>query len=195
MDGIKADDITISLLREAKPEGLFRYFAEHGHPVLSRGKGIYSVEGNVPFPTQIVVTGELDKSEHVWLGALSEKLGKQDLRGLLEKIRQLSGKTDRELADSVLEVSIGANRHAVEELKGDEEMCQALMEIMEPQLLLRDEEKIKEGLQKGLQKGIQGAVEMLREFGYKDSEIKATIIKKYGLSIEEAERYFQATTV
>ena len=114
VDGIKADDITISLLREAKPEGLFRYFAEHGHPVLSRGKGIYSVEGNVPFPTQIVVTGELDKSEHVWLGALSEKLGKQDLRGLLEKIRQLSGKTDRELADSVLEVSIGANRQAVE---------------------------------------------------------------------------------
>ena len=74
-------------------------------------------------------------------------------------------------------------------------MCQALMEITEPHLLLRDEEKIKEGLQKGLQKGIQGAVEMLREFGYKDSEIKATIIKKYGLSIEEAERYFQATTV
>ena len=58
-------------------------------------------------------------------------------------------------------------------MKEDVAMRQALMEIMEPQLLLRDEEKLKEGLQKG----IRGAVEMLWEFGYKDSEIKATIIK------------------
>ena len=40
----------------------------------------------------------------------------------------------------------------MEEWKGDASMCQALMEIMEPQLLLRDEEKINEGIQKGIQK-------------------------------------------
>ena len=186
VDERREDDITVSLLRETRPEGLFQYFSEHGYAVSNPCKGIYYIKGKNMFPVQIVATGELDKAEHAWLGALSGKLEKQDLTELLEKIRRLTGKNDRELADSVLEVSVGANRRIVEELKGDASMCQALMEIMEPQLLLRDEEKVKEGLQKG----IQGAVEMLREFGCKDSEIKATIIKKYGLSIDEAENYF-----
>lgn len=75
------------------------------------------------FPVQVVVTGELDKAEHTWLGALSEKLKKEDITELLEKIRSLTGKNDRELADSVLEVSIGANRQAVEEWKGDMLVC------------------------------------------------------------------------
>lgn len=61
-------------------------------------------------------------------------------------------------------------------------MCQALMEIMEPQLLLREKA--------GLQKGIQGAVEMLRKLGHEDQEIKATIMEEYGLSAKEADGYF-----
>lgn len=98
------------------------------------------------------------------------------------KIRKLTGKNDRELADSVLEVSIGANRQMVEELKGDAGMCQALMEIMEPQLLQREKE--------GLHKGIQGMVDVLRELGHSDSDIKEIIVKKYGLSVEDVEEYF-----
>ena len=41
---------------------------------------------------------------------------------------------DRELADSVLQVSVSANKQVVEELRGDENMCQALLEIMEPEI-------------------------------------------------------------
>lgn len=78
--------------------------------VLNPYKGIYYIKGKNMFPVQIVATGELDKAEHAWLGALSEKLEKQDLAELLGKIRQLTGKNERELADSVLEVSLGANR-------------------------------------------------------------------------------------
>ena len=59
------------------------------------------------------------------------------------------------MADSVLEVSLTANKRMVEKLIGDGNMYEALMEIMEPQLVLRDEAKMKEGLQKGLQKGMQ----------------------------------------
>ena len=198
VDERKEDDVTVSLLRESRPERLFQYFAEHGYMVSNPYKGIYYIKGKNMFPVQIVATGELDKAEHTWLGALSEKLKKQDMTELLKKIRQLTGKNDRELADSVLEVSIGANRQIVEELKGDASMCQALMEIMEPQLLLRDEEKISEGLQQGiqqglqqgLQQGIQGAIDMLRKFGHGDAEIKETIMEEYGLSAEEAEGYF-----
>ncbi len=51
---------------------------------------------------------------------------KEQMRNLLEKIEAMNQKQDRELADSVLQVSISANKQVVEELRGDETMCQAL---------------------------------------------------------------------
>ncbi len=132
-----------------------------------------------------MVTKELNKEEHIWLGALSAKLQKQDMQELVENIRKLTEKEDKELADSVLQVSIEANRPLVDELMGDDGMCEALMKIMEPQLRQREQA----GIREGLRMGIQGTVDALREFGHSDFEIKATIIRKYGLSDEEAEKY------
>lgn len=129
-----ADDITVSIVREAKPEGLFRYFKDHGIRVESSSKGIYHIQEKVPFPTQIIVTRELEGESHTWLKALSDKLKKEQLKSLLERMEGLTLKLERELADAVLEVSVRANQEIVEELKGDEGMCQALLEIMEPEI-------------------------------------------------------------
>lgn len=72
-------------------------------------------------------------------------------------------------------------------------MCNALMEIMEPQLLLREKEGmkegIKEGIKTGIKKGIQGTVDTLREFGHGEEEIKKAIMHRYELSEEEAGEY------
>ena len=57
LDSIKADDVTISIIREAKPAGLFQYFKEHGYSISSPYRGIYYIEGPFPFPAQIVSTG------------------------------------------------------------------------------------------------------------------------------------------
>ncbi len=186
-DAVRADDVTVSLVREAKPEGLFRYFREHGYRVSSPYSGIYYIEDKVLFPTQIVVTGELDEISHIWLGALTGRMQKQGMVKLLEQVERLSEKADKEFADSVLEVSIGANKKVVEELIGDGSMCQALMEIMEPQLLLRE----KEGIKEGIKKGIQGTVDTLKEFGHGEPEIKKAIMNRYALSEEEAEGYLR----
>ena len=110
---------TVSHVRETKPEGLFQYFEEHKYSVSSPYSGIYYITGNTLFLMQIVVTKELDWSSHIWLGALSDRLKKQNMVELLENINQLSGKADRELADSVLQVSVEANKQIVEELMGD----------------------------------------------------------------------------
>ena len=134
VDERKADDITVSLVREAKPDGLFRYFREHKVGVSNPYPGIYYVLDGVLFFTQVIVTRELDGKTHGWLKSLSDKLKKQEMEALLNRARSLSGKLDRELADAVLEVSVKANREIVEELKGDEAMCQALLEIMEPEI-------------------------------------------------------------
>ena len=48
------------------------------------------------------------------------------------------------------------------------------------------------GLEQGLERGIQGAVELLRESGIDDSTIVKNIMKKYQLSLEEAQNYVYA---
>ena len=48
--------------------------------------------------------------------------------------RGLTQEVEKQLADAVLEASIRANQQVVEELRGDEGMCQALLEIMEPEI-------------------------------------------------------------
>ena len=182
---IKADDVTVSIMREARPDGLFQYLKEHGYLMSNPYRGIYYIEGKVLFPTQIVVTRELDEGSHIWLKALSERLEKEDIRNLLEGVNRLTEKIDKELADSVLEVSIGANKQIIEELIGDESMCQALMEIMEPVI----QEKVKKELKKESKKGIQVTIDTLREFGHGDVEIKEAIMRRYDISDEEVEGY------
>nr|WP_300798382.1 hypothetical protein [uncultured Acetatifactor sp.] len=183
VDAIKAEDITISILREAKPIELFRYLEGHGCKVTKVYGGVYYVEGKTWFPTQIVVTGELDQDAHIWLKGLSGNLEKGDIQKMMAERNHMTEKADRELADSVLEVSISANRTIVEELIGDESMYEALMEIMEPRIKQREDAIMK--------KGIQDTVDTLRDFGHKDAEIKTAIIKRYNLSLEEAEDYIQ----
>ena len=98
----------------------------------------------VLFPTQLIVTKELDREAHMWLRSLSNNLEKQEVRKLLERVEGLTQEVEKQLADAVLEVSIRANQQAVEELRGDEGMCQALLEIMEPEINKIAEEAAKE---------------------------------------------------
>ena len=75
----KADDITVSVIREARPEKLFQYFEEHGYIVTNSSEGIYYIKDKVLFSTQIIVTKELDGKSHKWLKALSGNLKKDDI--------------------------------------------------------------------------------------------------------------------
>ena len=189
VDERKAADVTVSMLRESKPTGLFGYFKEHGIRVTNPYKGIYYVMDAVLFPTQIIVTKELNAEEHIWLKALSGGMQKQQMRNLLEKIEKLDLRFDRELADSVLQVSISANKQIVEELRGDESMCQALLEIMEPEINKIKETVKEEVTRQERQNGIKSLVTYLRDSGQGDIIIKNAIMGVYGISEKEAEGY------
>lgn len=149
-------------------------------------RGIYYIEGKVLFSPQIVVTGELEKKGHIWLKALSGKLGKDEMRNLLDGVSRLTEKMNKELADSVLEVSVGVNKQIVEELIGDDNMCQALMEIMEPCMQQRDEENIEKGIEKGK---IYGMVSAYRDLGVPENEILKKVQEKLQLSLDAAKEY------
>ena len=184
-DERKADDITVSLIREARPDGLFEYFKRHNIRITNPYRGIYYVLDAVLFPTQIIVSREMDRKSHTWLKALSGKMKKQDMKELLDKIEAMKLTFDRELADSVLEVSIRANRHVVDELRGDGSMCQALLEIMEPEI-----NKIKEdAVAAAKEDEILCAVKSFRDLGASDIQIKDVLVKNHRLSFAEAEKY------
>ena len=191
-DERKADDITVSLVRHARPEGLFEYFSGRGVKVSRPYKGIYYIEGCVLFPTQVIVGKELDRKAHVWLRALSGGLGREEIKELLEKAEGLGTKQERELAGSVLEVSLRANWEMIQELRGDEDMCQALMEIMEPEISkireadAREFEKIRE---EEARKLISCAVESFRDMGIGEDRIREAIMKNYRLTEKEAAEY------
>lgn len=214
VDGIHADDVTINIIREAKPEGIFQYFKKHNCQVTSTFQGIYYIKGPFPFPAQIIVTRELDTKDHMWLRALSEKLDVKDIQNLLANTNRLTGKIEREMAESVLEVSVKANKQIIKKLMGDEAMCNALMEIMEPKIKeimepkmeeIRKESQLqglregrKEGLKEGLKEGrkeglkegrIQGIIEALRDLKHSDFEIKSILIKQYRLTEDEINNF------
>ncbi len=155
VDAIKADDITVSLVRDIRPLGLLQYLKKQGFLITNPYRGIYYIEGKVLFPTQIVVTRELGEDIHIWLRALSEKISMQEMEALVEKVRELEGKLNRELADSVLEVSIQANERRMEEWKGEGNMGPALMRVMKTELEVFKKEAIQKGMEKGMQEGLQ----------------------------------------
>lgn len=90
-DAVKANDVTVSFVRQAKPYGLFRYFREHDYLVTNPYRGIYYIQEKVLFPTQIVVTKELMWEEHVWPGSLSDSLEKQNPYFKFTIIKELNG--------------------------------------------------------------------------------------------------------
>ena len=197
-DEVRADDVTVSLVRERRPAGLFRYFQEHeGYRLTSPSSGIYYVEGNVLFPTQIIVTGELESEGHVWLKALSERMGPQDMARLFESAVGLSEQYDRELVDSVLEVSVRANGEAMEALlEGGEDMSGALMELVEPLIQKREQQAAREaksqGISQGINQGISQGIRGFRSLGHSDQEIKRVLMVQYGLTEKVAEEYLRS---
>ena len=72
-------------------------------------------------------------------------------------------------------------------------MSQALLEIMEPVLLEREKQieirVKKECIKEGIREGIKGLVDVLRDVGHDDNEIKSAIMKQYHLTEDETSEY------
>ena len=147
-DARAADDITITIVRDTKPEGLFRYFREHNIRTESPFPGVYYILGNFFFRTQIIVGRELIQKDHMWIKALSNNVQKEEMKMLLEKANSLTGKHERELAESILEICLRANSQVANELRGENEMYDTLMKIMEPEVTKRINEEVNKKVKK-----------------------------------------------
>ncbi len=147
--GIKADDLTVTLMRDSKPVKLFKELVELGYSITDTYNGIYYVSG-VMFHMQIIVTSELDKEEYKWITSLKTHISRKQYLELYSSSRNLPDEKQREMADVVLQLVTSANASVINEWKESELiMCQALMDIMKPEIdevvkKAVDEEIIKE---------------------------------------------------
>ena len=140
---IPAEEITLTLIREAHPRELFKMLEGYGVSASEKYKGIYYLTGNTVFDTQIIVTRELDGNKHASLKILSKNAQESDVRKFLEEAKLAKEPGDLQNIDAVLQVSVSANRELYEEVRRDEKMCQALKELMKDEIAEeRAEEKL-----------------------------------------------------
>ena len=104
--------------------------------ILSNYPGIYHLRGNITFETQIISTKELPEGSHIWLRALTRNIDAAEATQFVSEMAKLpEGSVERRLADSVLQVTMSANYGVFENLKKEDPiMCDALRELMKPEL-------------------------------------------------------------
>lgn len=132
---VALDDITITLIRRAKPVKLLRILVDSlQFEVTNPYEGIYYINKEGFFPIQLIVAKELDKASHIWLTSLTDDMSKEDARRLLQETDILSEKDDKDYADSVLQLSVSLNKGAFGLVKEEPGMCEALRELMRPEI-------------------------------------------------------------
>lgn len=170
---IPASEVTVSFFRNAYPKALFLELKKEGYILKKMYPGIYYVRGKVPFPVQVVVTSQLERKAHCILRVLTTQVEMQDAELFLEQIHYLESKNERSNIDSVLQVSVNANKQVYSLLRRQNEMCEALRELMKDEIEKELENKLEQGekLQlirqviKKLQKGnsVEETADMLEE--------------------------------
>ena len=143
VNDIPAEEITLTMMREAYPRELFKLLKGYGVNIEERFKGIYYLSGKIIFDTQIIITEELDGNKHASLKILSKNASEKDVRRFLEEAKLAKDPGDRHNIDAVLQVSVSANRQLFDQIRKDEDMCQALRELMKDEIAEeRADEKI-----------------------------------------------------
>lgn len=170
---IPASEVTVSFFRNAYPKAFFQELKKEGYILKKMYPGIYYVRGKVPFPVQVVVTSQLERKAHCSLRVLTTQVEMQDAELFLEQIHYLESKNERSNIDSVLQVSVNANKQVYSLLRRQNEMCEALRELMKDEIEKELENKLEQGekLQlirqviKKLQKGnsVEETADMLEE--------------------------------
>ena len=138
VDEIPAEELTLTMMREAYPKELFKVLEGSGVVITEKYKGIYYLTGKVLFDTQVIVTGQVDGKKHPGLKILSRNAKEDDVRTFLQDAAQAKEPADYQNIDAVLQVSVSENEELFRKIREDDRMCQALKELMKDEI---EEEK------------------------------------------------------
>ena len=181
---IPAEELTVSLFREAYPRELFSELERKGYTLEEKYPGIYYVTGNLLFPVQIVVISRLNCTAHSSLRILSANADIDDIRQFLEQTENMKTPRERNNIDAVLQASVSANYEAYEKIRREMGMCEALRELMKDEI----ERDVALGEARGEARGI---VDTCCDLGLPDEAILERLQKKLNISLQTAQEYLQ----
>ena len=164
VDEIDLQDITITFIREKFPYKLMEWLKKSGYLIEEKFKGIFYVMKENVFSIQIVVTNRLSKENQKWLTLLNQNLSEEDAQRAIAQTNGLIEKEEKDYADSVLQVAIVENEqvfHGVKEAT-DNNMCEALKKLMEPEINEMKKAAIAEGRAEGRTEGIELTLKILK---------------------------------
>ena len=181
---IPADELTVSLFREAYPQKLFWELERKGYVLEEKYPGIYYVSGNILFPVQIVVSSRLNRSRHSSLRILSENADIEDIRKFLEQTENMKTPRERNNIDAVLQASVSANYEIYQKVRRANGMCEALRELMKDEI----EQDVARGEMRGR---VEGIVDTCCDLGLPEDAILERLQKKLNISLQTAQEYLK----
>ena len=90
--------------------------------------GIYTLTGNLPFRTQVIVTIEIPDERQSWLRCLTSHGKPSDLANILSNTPALEAHNKR-YADNVMDIFTRANNDLMKEQMEEPTMCKAVDEL------------------------------------------------------------------
>ena len=188
---VPANEITVSLIRDAYPEKLIGDLKAEGYTFTEAYRGVFyqnrpqgaEDSGNQPFPTQIIVTKQLRKETHSGLRILRTHADPEDILRFLTEADQASDPGDVKSVNDILTASIAANVTTYEELRRERDMKYPALERLFREDLARSRAE-------GRAEGLAGAIGIYREeLGLDDATITDRLADRFHLTHEEAARY------
>ena len=156
VDAIKADEITISIFRSRKPVKLFAHLQkQRGIEVERVDDGIYKIIGIINIPITIVVIKELQDRDLRALSIMMQNADEDTVKGFLEEVSNYTESGDRRFADAVLQISVKINQELYQKLRGENNMCEALRELMADDLKQAEDKGQKRGEKIGEKLGME----------------------------------------
>ena len=185
---IPAEELTVSLFREAYPKELFLELKRKGYTLEEKYPGIYYVGGNILFPVQIVVISRLNRTMHSSLRILSANADIEDIRKFLEQTENMKTPRERNNIDAVLQASVSANYEIYQKVRRANGMCEALRELMKDEI----EQDVARGEARGEMRGrAEGIVDTCCDLGLPEDAILERLQKKLNISLQTAQEYLQ----
>lgn len=190
VDAVKADELTISMMRESYPASMAAMLNKQGIGIEKVYDGIYYLK-NFFIPTQIVVMKELSPGLHNSFRVLSRNAKRKDIETFVKDVESYIGKSEKADADAVLlQVSMSANYELYDKVRRENTMCEALRRLMKDEIEETLEKATKEAIQTGLEKGMEEG----RAEGQAQTQKKTSIaLAKMGMSVENIASAVDAT--
>ena len=134
-----ASDITITILRAAKPKKALRQLKEGGYTIENAYPGIYYIGGMVDMRMQIVVSSELEGDDYVPLRIQRRNADRSDYRRFIENTDKVYTEDESDLVSMILENGLyGGRKEVVSMARKNSVSYKIMREVLKDELEERE---------------------------------------------------------